>query len=444
MAKTELKAEVEFDALELSNLKAISETTDSEGRKIVTVQSRQVTAPICCLAQKLVKNGRKPMAFQDFPRNRTPVSLLVKRQRWTCLSCKSVIYEDLPDIDTKRDMTRRLCAAIGADAVVHTFQDAAQFNGVTVSTARRVFLDLAEEQLADYRFEMPRVLGIDEKVIMGRPRLVIGDVANRVMLDMQKSRRSVDLDAYFSRMPGRDKVEVVCQDMWRDYVVITNRHFPNAVTVVDKFHVVRLGDYGLSNVRKSLYKDIPSGDRQLLKRRISLLKSRWDRAGDRVKESLGALFHRWPRLGDAYWAKEGLYGIYDAPDRYAAEMLADEWLAKTDVQFRVEFKDAMTALRNWRPHILRYFEHRYTNAYIERLNGLVAEMNTRGKGYDFDTLRAKAILKYSMKFSKLDPLYTGPVVKQRRQGPQPDRIMVWCGLPLSTLEVVFRSDDFWA
>ena len=48
----------------------------------------------------------------------------------------------------------------------------------------------------------------------------------------------------------------------------------------------------------------------------------------------------------------------------------------------------------WRRLILNYFEHPYTNAYSEALNGLVDQMNRAGRGYRFETLRAKALLRY--------------------------------------------------
>lgn len=212
-----------FDALELENLVAVSEETGPDGRKVVTVRSRTSNAPICCLGQKLVKMGRKAMRFRDFPRNRKPVVLLVQRQRWKCQTCDAVLYEDLPDIDTRREMTVRLKEVLGWDAVHHSFADAAKINGVTVSMARRVFLDLADEMLGNYQFEMPRVLGIDEKVILGKPRLVIGDVERKALLDMQPSRRTGDLDGYLAPLLDRHKVEVVCQDMWQGYRTATRR-----------------------------------------------------------------------------------------------------------------------------------------------------------------------------------------------------------------------------
>lgn len=183
-----------FDALSLQNLVTlsetifVSETIFDNGVALVEVKSREEIKPICCLAQKLVKNGRKAMQFRDCPRNRYETIFSIKHQSWKCHSCGAVVYEELPDIDPRREMTRRMAVSIAWDAKQHTFIDVAQMNKLPVSTVRCAFMDYAEEQLADYRVGLPRVLGIDEKVILGRPRLVIGDAEHKLMLDMMPSR----------------------------------------------------------------------------------------------------------------------------------------------------------------------------------------------------------------------------------------------------------------
>ncbi|WP_215762480.1 ISL3 family transposase [Acetobacter sp. P1H12_c] len=430
-----------FDALGLQNLVAVSETISEDGVALVEVKSREEIKPICCLAQKLVKNGRKAMQFRDYPRNRYETILSIKRQRWKCHSCGAVVYEELPDIDTRREMTKRMALGVAFDATQLTFVDASRINGLPVSTVRRVFLDHAEEQLADYRVVLPRVLGIDEKVILGKPRLVIGDVERKLMLDMMGSRRNVDLDSYFTKMVGCKNVAVVCQDMWKGYERATRKHFPNATTVIDKFHVVRMADHGLGMTRKRISQSLPDKDRVYLKRRIGVLKARWHSTTERARTELEALFSRWPELQDAYDLKEAFYGIYNAPDRETAEDMTDACLSAANQHFSFDFKEIISAYKGWRPHILNYFEHPYTNAYTERLNGLIGEINMKGKGYDLETLRAKALLKYSTKSLRRDPTFIGPL-KQVRQGAGvgDGRVMAWRGFPISTWELLIQQE----
>jgi hypothetical protein len=64
---------------------------------------------------------------------------------------------------------------------------------------------------------------------------------------------------------------------------------------------------------------------------------------------------------------------------------------KRKVQFRyvdVRRKPAFLRL------IMNYFDNRYTNAYVEAVNGLFDQISRAGLGYDFETLRSKALLRY--------------------------------------------------
>src|SRR5215218_9591256 len=47
------------------------------------------------------------------------------------------------------------------------------------------------------------------------------------------------LDA-LSRLEGKSQVRIVCMDLASVYRSIARKHFPNAVIVADRFHVIRL------------------------------------------------------------------------------------------------------------------------------------------------------------------------------------------------------------
>lgn len=59
-----------------------------------------------------------------------------------------------------------------------------------------------------------------------------------------------------------------------------------------------------------------------------------------------------------------------------------------------EWKPLMLTMQRWRKEIFNYFDHRYTSGIVERMNRSIADINRAGNGMDFQTLRAKAILRY--------------------------------------------------
>ena len=57
---------------------------------------------------------------------------------------------------------------------------------------------------------------------------------------MVLGRSEASLDAYLRSLEGKDLVRVVCMDLATVYRAIVRKHFPNALIVADRFHVIRL------------------------------------------------------------------------------------------------------------------------------------------------------------------------------------------------------------
>ena len=65
-------------------------------------------------------------------------------------------------------------------------------------------------------------------------------------------------------MTERHQVEIVSMDMWKPYRRAVQAVLPQARTVVDKFHVVRMANEALEKVRKGLRKKLTSNQRRTL------------------------------------------------------------------------------------------------------------------------------------------------------------------------------------
>ena len=430
------------DLLRLDRL-TIEATREEDGCFIITVRSKAPTFPKCCLLCTPKKLGTKSIRFRDYTIQADPVWLEVKRQRFKCLHCDKISYEELPDFDTDFRMTKRFREHLGWQAIEMPFTVAAEQNGVHETLIRRLFAAEAERYLANYHPYLPRVLGMDEIYLHRKARFVIGDVENGWMIDMQPSRRDADLRAYFDGLLDRDRVEVVCQDMWTGYRSVTKAMFPRAVTVIDKYHVQRTANYGMEVVRKALYLGLSNKDRVALKRKRTLFLARGGGETVAAQEAMAKVFTSHPAMQRAYDLKERFYDIYACETRAEAEGATDRWLASVPTEFERPFKTSIDALRNWRPHILRYFEHRFTSGYVERLNGLIRKMDRNGAGYSYDVLRAKALLKHgSRTLRKADGSIPFDLMGPDEDDMMPGDLWVWSGSDLATLEADLDGGSF--
>ena len=350
---------------------------------------------------------------------------------------------EIPGIDPVRDITTRFRDVVRQDTVNLTFKDAAAINGIKEELAARVFDDYADLMLSNYTFDLPRVLGMDEKVVSGTPRFIIGDVENRRMLDMQPSRRLLDLKQYFDHWHflDRAKVEVITQDMYWGYKELNEQYFKAAMIVVDKFHVVRYADFAVRAVRNRIQNSLVNEERVDMKRKMRLFQSRAENLSDEGAWTMKRMFKRHPLLEEAYTLKEWFYEIYKCQTRAEAEMAYEAWVDLVPTSLEPAFMPIYSYMKHkrWRPLIFNYFEHRYTNAYVEALNGLMDHITRSGRGYTLKRLRAKMLLRYGKLTPLTDEVAFDLMSVEPEEREQILLTMVGHGVDLSTFDADLRG-----
>lgn len=437
-----------MDTLRLDGFMATG-VEEVDGKLYIDVAVLDPQVPVCgCDAPDVVKHGTRVVHFRDHPLQRQETYLRFKRQRYRCRSCTSIHLEELKHIDETRRMTIRFRRQLAEDGTQMKFSTSGSINGVKESLVRRVFKEEAKYRLQNYTFELPRVLGMDEKYLGGTARFVVGDVENRKLLDICMSRKLEDLQEYFKQWHHLDraKVEVITQDMYWGYKSLNELYFRNATIVVDKFHVLRYADFAVSTVRKAVQKSLTKEDRIEMKSHIKILQVRPSSLDDDDQVVLKRIFRQHPAIERAVTIKEWFYDIYRADNRADAEKAYDAWDELLPKEMKEAFKPITTFMKNarWRRFIFNYFDHPYTNAYVESVNGLLDEIGRSGRGYKLETLRAKALLKYGdvrplTSIVKFDLMSIRDIAEQ-------DRILstyVGHGLDPSTFERDLREGNFW-
>ena len=68
------------------------------------------------------------------------------------------------------------------------------------------------------------------------------------MFDVQLGRSEAALHRFLDELAGKEHTRVVCIDLSETYRAIVKRHFPNAMIVADRFHVIRLVGHKPTNL----------------------------------------------------------------------------------------------------------------------------------------------------------------------------------------------------
>jgi transposase len=161
----------------------------------------------------------------------------------------------------------------------------------------------------------------------------------------------------------RSGIVVAALDPYRGYASALRTSLPDAVRVLDAFHVVRLGFAAVDDVRRRIQQEQlghrgRSGDplfgiRRLLRRRYH---HHSPRSWARLLAGLDAGDTRDEQLTRAWVAAQDLRLIFACPDRARAAQALYRWLhhcAHADIP---ELTRLARTIDSWRPELLAYFD----------------------------------------------------------------------------------------
>lgn len=381
--------------LRLPKWRVIDVHTTAAGQ--VYVRAEYMNPPGVCpqcgvVNPKVQRYGTHEQLYNDLQLHHKPTAILVQRVRYKCTECDRTFMQELPDMHPTHRATKRLVEWVQEAALKHTFAYVARRSGFDEKTVRRIFEDHVAHLERTVRFKTPEWIGIDEVHLIRSARCVIGNLKQRTVIEMLPNRGKKTVTRALLGMPDRGRVELVAMDMYRPYRDAALAAFPNAMIVVDKFHVVRMASDALDTVRRGLKERLTPKERRKLKHdRYKLLK-RNKELSPRDRFLIATWFAEYPELGEAYHAKELFYDLYDdATDPLDAKAKLDWWRAQLPSSMANPFRKLTTALDNWEPYILAYFETKATNAPVEAMNRAIKQMQSEGRGYSFRALRAKIL-----------------------------------------------------
>ena len=170
--------------------------------------------------------------------------LELETRKWRCHGCGRSFWQRFPGILPRRRATepfRRSVSLKHWDGISRS--RLGQREAIGSATVERWFHDFlrlcAAERSAN---PCPQVLGIDEHFFTRRHgyATTLCDLRNHSVFDVVLGRSEASLETYLARLPGKDRVRVVCMDLASSYRALVRKHFPQAQIVADRFHVIRL------------------------------------------------------------------------------------------------------------------------------------------------------------------------------------------------------------
>ncbi|MDF2652020.1 MAG: family transposase [Paenibacillus sp.] len=169
------------------------------------------------------------------------------------------------------------------------------------------------------------------------------------------------------------QIEEFCCDMSAAFISGIEQHFPKASITFDKFHVMKMVNESVDQVRREEQKEVD----ELKKSRYVWLKNE-DNLTPSQKEKLVKLKDMNLLTGRAYRIKLALQEMYPAllADLYFSSWY--RWAVRSQINPMVE---VAKSLKRHEEGILRWFRTKMTNGLLEGLNSLVQATKRKARGF---------------------------------------------------------------
>lgn len=309
--------------------------------------------------------------------------------------CGHLGFEELEFCDEYSRYTKRFEEKIVILCIKMCIKDVAEEMKMSWGAVKNIDKKNAKKYIVDLEEASPLRIGIDEiAYAKGHNYLtVVRDVDLGKVIFVGEGRRRESLDEFFRKLgiikSWRIK-EVVC-DMWDPYIASVRAN-TDAAIIFDRFHVSKVINEAVDDVRKKEFAKADKEERINMKHKRFLILSRRKNLDETKKETLSDLLSINDNLYSAYILKEQILDIFDEKDYETAVKRIKKWLKNVKESGIEQFEKATSRIENYIYGILNYFIYRLTNGQSEGFNNKINVIKRRAYGFrDLEYFKLKIL-----------------------------------------------------
>jgi transposase len=363
---------------------------------------------LCCSAchcRNVVRRGRVERRFRSLPIGSKPVWIVVAVQRVWCSACNLVRQVSINFADYRRSYTRpferyalELCRYM-------TMKDVARHLNVGWDLIKDIQKRYLQKRFSHPKLKHLKRLAIDEISIGEGQRYltIVLDLVSGAVVFVGDGKGADALKPFWPRLKRSGAtIQAVAIDMSAAYIAAVTEHLPKAVIVFDHFHVIKLYNERLSDLRRDLYHQIKhQGQKRVIKgTRWLLLKNPENlnstRAEpDRLKQALK--LNR--PLAAAYYMKEDLRQTWKQPNKKTAKDFLIDWIYRAGSSMvPMLAKMARTVATHFKG-ILAYYDYPISTGPLEGTNNKINTMKRQAYGFrDNEFFKLKIMALHQAKY----------------------------------------------
>lgn len=270
--------------------------------------------------------------------------------------------------------THRLQALVEDLRGVMTVTDLAAVTGLGWDTVKNLIKTRLEKDYGHPRLKELERLSIDE-IYLGRKKkfytLVIDLDSGRIVWVAQGRGGDALRQFWRALRSSQARIEAVAMDLSAAYWAAVLEHLPEAAIVFDRFHITKLVNEKLDELRREMVREAVGLMKQTVKGIRYLLLMRRDNVQDEKLPRLDeALKHNEP-LFIGYLLKEALGLLWEQPSYAQMQSFLYQWCTWASESGIRQMMQLAKTLLSHKSGILSWWKHRINNGRMEGINNKI-------------------------------------------------------------------------
>lgn len=357
-----------------------------EGTRFTITQERERLRCATCGSYNVHPRGGKTRTFRTIPIGLSSVKIVFFVPRVDCESCGELRQVKIQFADPQKSYTRCFERyALGLSKVM-TIQDVAQHLNVSWDLIKEIQKRNLHRRFSKPKLKHLRQIAIDEIAIAKGHKYVtvVLDLESGAVVFVGDGKDADALNPFWKRLnSSRAKIQAVALDMSAAYIKAVTSHLPEAEMVFDHFHLVKLFNEKLTNLRRSLYRKANEEGKKVLKGiRFLLLKNPENLNEERKEEQrLDEVLLLNQPLFIAYYMKEDFRQLWNQTSWSEANLYLTHWIHRAQTSGIRMLKNFAKTLERYREGILAYYKFPISTGPLEGTNNKIKTMKRQAYGF---------------------------------------------------------------
>jgi transposase len=382
--------------------------TDYQGSQTIFTIRQDLATCRCsaCGARNLQSRGHVPRRFRTLPIGSRPTFVDLAIPRVKCGACGVVRQVSIPFSEARRSYTKSFERYVLELSRSMTIRDVARHLGVSWDSIKEIQKRDLSRRFAKPRLKHLRRIAIDEIAVAKGHRYltVVMDLESGAVVFVGDGKGADALKPFWRRLrASKAEIEAVAMDMSAAYRGAVSTHLSKAKIVFDRFHIVKLFNEKLSNLRRALHreaidvmhKEVLKGTRWLLLKNPENLDAEKNEK-QRLEEALALN----KPLAVAYYLKDDLRRFWEQPGKRFATTFLDGWIRRAEASGIKILQQMGKTLAAHRSGLLAYYDVMITSGPLEGTNNKIKTMKRQAYGFrDQEFFKLKILAIHETKYA---------------------------------------------